>query len=587
LRVPSRPRYYLLTILFSLIFAILVIIPLSIASSNKGSKPVSLLSNTPSSDYATITSASYAPGQISAKTTPALTNLEENRNNLSSHNLPTTRLPVSPKVAAEQITPTSQMLVQPLPLSALPEPLLLVRLNVSKGQSLNQTNLVKQLLEVKVVREGRLIPLEYWAGDQNTGSSLLALVPTADEINYRNLAQLEFKVLDTGADTARYYTVNLPNETAPRGEGWLDARWKILEQTGNRVLLKVDLPLFTGFGVHANLVYEKLPPRIYVPGLTAGCPCPGLATATFATLTPQVLQNAKLTETDLRNSLSKITQEDLRRIVGQLVTNEVRGKGALNTRYTGSSGSVYIAERIYTYFFALGLKVEYDTFVEGGLGSVTTNVIAEQPGETTGANAETVVVVAHYDSLGVRNLQGISDPKLPAFGANDNGVGVAGLFEIARTLAPYRLKQPIRYIAFGAEEQAMLGSQHYVNYHLRNEKLRAVFNIDSFGYNPDSEDWVILAFGTHGSNVRDALQANQKKYGIALRLEARGGEPFFRSDDYYFDKRGYPAVALTDSFNLQSPNNHTANDTVQNVNFRTTQKVIQLTLATVAELGGF
>jgi hypothetical protein len=44
---------------------------------------------------------------------------------------------------------------------------------------------------------------------------------------------------------------------------------------------------------------------------------------------------------------------------------------------------------------------------------------------------------------------------------------------------------------------------------------------------------------------------------------------------------------LTDSFNLQSPNNHTANDTVQNVNFRTTQKVIQLTLATVAELGGF
>jgi hypothetical protein len=580
LRNSSSWRFYL-AVFSILILALTIILSLAIVSSGKNNENVtvtgeaaSLISSpspgSPSQVAATAT-------VVSARSSPQIA---AQSNHLFNGQL---SQPTSAGITEQASSPLP---VQPLPISVLPTPLGLVLLTATKE---NGNGLVKQLLAIKAVQSGRFIPVEYVANtnNPNPATRLLAIVPLADENLYKNLSQVEFKLLDNEADTTRYYRVTLPDGSPPPGEGWLDSNWRILDQTGNSVLIKTEVPFFTGFGIHTKPVYNKLPPRIHVPGLTLACPCPALATATFATVAPQLLQNAKLTEAELRNQQTGITQENLKKVTSQIVANEVPGKGALNSRYTGHSGSVYIAERIYTYFFALGLKVEYDTFVEGGLGSVTTNVIAEQAGDASGATAETVVIVAHYDSLGVRNLQGISDPKVPAYGANDNAVGVAGLFEIARSLASYRLKQPVRYIAFGAEEQAMLGSQHYVSYHLENERLRAVLNIDSFGYNPGEEDWVILVTGTYGGKVRDVLQANQKKYQIGLRLDARAGEPFFRSDDYYFDRRGYPAIALTDSFNLQSPNNHTANDTVQNVNFRTSQKVIQLALVTVAELSGF
>ena len=100
------------------------------------------------------------------------------------------------------------------------------------------------------------------------------------------------------------------------------------------------------------------------------------------------------------------------------------------------------------------------------------------------------------------------------------------------------------------------------------------------------DDWVVLGFINHGAGLKDAIISYQEKYAIQLRLEVKRGEPFFRSDDYYFDQTQHEAVVLTDSYNVQSPNNHTANDILENVNFRTSRKVIQLALVTVAEQAG-
>jgi Zn-dependent M28 family amino/carboxypeptidase len=301
---------------------------------------------------------------------------------------------------------------------------------------------------------------------------------------------------------------------------------------------------------------------------------------------PGLPTTTTLSTEQLKGHLDLVTEARLSQVVDQLAKNEVRGKGALFTRYTGTAGSLYAAERLYTYFFALGLQVAYDSFLEGGLGTIASNVVAEQLPSDPALNSKPVLLVAHYDSLGERDLKGLTEPKIPAYGANDNGVGLAGLLEVARLLTGYRFTHPIRYIAFGAEEQGMLGSQNYTRYSIKPASSKAVINIDSFGYNPGEEDWVILGFINHGAGLKDNITAYREKYQINLRLDVKRGEPLFRSDDFYFDQTQHNSVVLTDSYYLQSPNNHTANDILANVNFRTTRKVIQLTLASVAELAG-
>lgn len=485
---------------------------------------------------------------------------------------------------------------QPLPLG----PLVLVRLRPTPAEP----DLLKRLAELEPVYSGRFQPLDYLSVKADIGASqeerLLAVINQADEATFAQ-GRFDYVRLDPDADTARYFVTTLPTSLPPNGENWLEDHWQILDKSGSRVIFKAELPLYAGTGFRASLQISKLPPRIYLPGVTVECPCPALAAATFNTPAPAPALSTRpsgklpLSLQDLKTKAQSIDEKNLEKVVSQVGQNEVRGKGPLNTRYTDSPGSVYMAERLYLYFFALGLKVEYDSFLEGGFGTITSNVIAEQ-GQSQGQNStgltgqsgpgpsKPVWLVAHYDSLGERNLKGFSNPKIPAYGANDDGVGLAGLLEIARLLAPYQLKQPVTFIAFGAEEQGMLGSQHFAYYHTTTPAGNcALINIDSFGYNPGTEDWVVLGYGNNGEALKDSMLEYVKKYNLTLRLEVRGGEPFFRSDDFYFDQKGFSAVALTDTFSVQNPNNHTSNDTLDNVNFSTTRKVIQLALVTVAE----
>jgi hypothetical protein len=474
---------------------------------------------------------------------------------------------------------TTPLTAQPLPNG----PLTLIRLQTAEGE----TNLVARLLPLETVKAGRLTPVDYLPASEGQPEQILALVPENEAALFSNLPGLKYALLDQAAETVNYFWLKFPAEPAPAGETWLDKSWKVLDQTSSRVYFKGVLPLYLGFGFRSKLYVHKAPPRIQIPGLTQPCPCPALAEATYAGMALAAKPAApNLTVGELKTRLGQVTEVRLRQVVDQISKNEVPGKGALNTRYTGTAGSLYAAERLFNYFFALGLNVEYDSFLEGGLGTVASNVVANHVPADPAKNVKPVILIGHYDSLGERNLNGTSNPKIPAYGANDNGVGIAGLLEVARLLSGFQFARPIRYIAFGAEEQGMLGSQNYTRYSIKPASSTAVINIDSFGYNPDAEDWMVLGFINHGAGLKDSILSYRDKYQINLRLEVKRGEPFFRSDDFYFDQTQHNAVVLTDSYNLQSPNNHTIKDTLENVNFTTTRKVIQLTMATVAEQAG-
>ena len=77
----------------------------------------------------------------------------------------------------------------------------------------------------------------------------------------------------------------------------------------------------------------------------------------------------------------------------------------------------------------------------------TTNVIAES---RAGDARNVVAVGAHLDSV--------------AFGPgiNDNASGSAVVLEVAERLAKQRTRNRLRFIWWGAEEQGLLGSRHYV-----------------------------------------------------------------------------------------------------------------------------
>lgn len=107
------------------------------------------------------------------------------------------------------------------------------------------------------------------------------------------------------------------------------------------------------------------------------------------------------------------------------------------------------------------------------------NVIGLLPGSDPALKNEPVVLGAHYDHLGY-DAQGRLMP-----GADDNASGVAVLIEVARKLqrsfAPAR---PILFVAFTAEEQGLLGSEHFVQSAidgLGEMHYYAMVNLDAVG----------------------------------------------------------------------------------------------------------
>jgi len=110
-------------------------------------------------------------------------------------------------------------------------------------------------------------------------------------------------------------------------------------------------------------------------------------------------------------------------------------------------------------FREMGLKVS----VQGDY----LNLVGELTGtETPG---KIYVIGAHYDHL---------EGDRP--GGDDNASGTAGVLEAARVLSQHRFESTIRFIAFNAEEDGLLGSEDYVKNHVlaSNEEIAGMINLD-------------------------------------------------------------------------------------------------------------
>lgn len=105
-----------------------------------------------------------------------------------------------------------------------------------------------------------------------------------------------------------------------------------------------------------------------------------------------------------------------------------------------------------------------------------TNVMGLLRGKDQMLKDEVIIVGAHLDHLG--RCYDI----MP--GANDNASGVAVVLSLAETLAMLEIpmKRSVLFILFGAEEQAIVGSKHYLEHPVFPlEKTLCFLNLDGVG----------------------------------------------------------------------------------------------------------
>lgn len=115
----------------------------------------------------------------------------------------------------------------------------------------------------------------------------------------------------------------------------------------------------------------------------------------------------------------------------------------------------------------------------------TCNVVAYLEGNDPELKNEYVILGAHYDHLGLGGPSSKSERRNTIhYGADDNASGTAALLEIAEKVAAnkHKLKRSVIFIAFGAEEQGLLGSQYFVDHPIVPlSQIKLMINMDMVG----------------------------------------------------------------------------------------------------------
>jgi len=169
------------------------------------------------------------------------------------------------------------------------------------------------------------------------------------------------------------------------------------------------------------------------------------------------------------------------------------------------------------------------------------NVLARIPGAKR--PDETVMYGAHWDAYG----EGKPDAqgRIYRAGANDDALGIAAMFEIARAMkagpAPDR---SVLFAAWTAEERGLLGSEHYaLNPIWPLDKTVANLTIDIMQTAGKAKDVILVGKGQN--ELEDDLARFAAQQGRVVTQESlpeRG--LFYRADHFSMAKRGVPVLLM-------------------------------------------
>ncbi len=271
----------------------------------------------------------------------------------------------------------------------------------------------------------------------------------------------------------------------------------------------------------------------------------------------------QVSNANLQLSVTELSGEQVTMINGsmQTITSRVHSNNDLAANY--------IKERLEA---LPNLSVEFQNFNTTGK-----NIIATQLGQT---NPEDIYIVcAHYDSV-------------TTFCADDNATGVSAVIEIARVLSSQCIDNTIIYALWDEEEIGLLGANFYAqqaadttNGNTRDNIL-GVINMDMIGYDGDAP-------GTAGDNefdidvrnIANSIDIKDELLNIlntyTFDLDVIVVDPGTTASDHSrFWNQGYSAVLVGESWetNDQTPDYHTSNDRVEDIDFQYMTELTKLVL---------
>jgi Zn-dependent M28 family amino/carboxypeptidase len=171
----------------------------------------------------------------------------------------------------------------------------------------------------------------------------------------------------------------------------------------------------------------------------------------------------------------------------------------------------------------------------------SSNVLALLPGAKR--PEETVMVSAHWDAYGVGEPDAEGRTVRP--GANDDALGMAGVFEIARVLrAGPPLERSVVFAAWTAEESGLLGSGYYAAHPVYPlETTVANLTLDILQTAGPARDVILVGEGQ--SELEDDLAraaATQGRVVTPENLPENG--LFYRADHFSLARRGVPVLLI-------------------------------------------
>ncbi|MDQ3800448.1 MAG: M20/M25/M40 family metallo-hydrolase, partial [Acidobacteriota bacterium] len=194
-----------------------------------------------------------------------------------------------------------------------------------------------------------------------------------------------------------------------------------------------------------------------------------------------------------------LTERNLRKHVAYLAAERLEG------RRTGEQGATFAAGYVANSFAQYKLKAgargangrlnflqpfpytprnEKGEVLPDAKPVTAYNVVGILEGTDAVLKNEAIVVGAHYDHLGKGGMGSLAaNSRAIHHGADDNASGVAAMLELARRLAAEKKnKRTIIFVAFGGEEEGLLGSRFYTdNPAFPLDKTAAMINLDMVG----------------------------------------------------------------------------------------------------------
>jgi membrane-associated protease RseP (regulator of RpoE activity) len=200
------------------------------------------------------------------------------------------------------------------------------------------------------------------------------------------------------------------------------------------------------------------------------------------------------------------------------------------------------------------------------------NVVGILPGADPERLAESIIIGAHYDHLGLGGESSLAPSRYGEVhaGADDNASGVAGMIGLARVFAAAGgARRTLIFIAFAGEEMGLLGSTQYARSPaLPLEGTVSMLNMDMIGRLRNDKLYI---FGVDtGKEFRETLAAANRRAALDLAFSGDGYGP---SDHTPFYGRGRPVLFF---FTGPHEDYHRPTDTPDKINAPGLARVVAL-----------